>query len=315
MNSYFFVLVLVALVANVAAKLKGKSQNERSGMLLIDSVTFPRIVPNANRSVVVFVWPEVEQDYGVDSLREDYYSFVESAEYVGNSDNILFTQMAIDLDLKRNNELAFSWDPSMAEKANPRVFFFPKGSSECHPYYRRGQINGISLAQWLGKKTIFYMGVSGTVQAFYLLAREFVIDSKTDMERLNVIEKTRETVQQFIEDHESKGSSMADHPDFVDMAHYYIKTMERMIDLEKNPKGEYVYDELLRLEELVSGESSQLSNEKRMELQKRMNILDNFIVIEEWDAYIQVLAKQRAADRKAAAEEKAAAEPKADIEL
>ena len=43
------------------------------------------------------------------------------------------------------------------------------------------------------------MGVSGTVQAFYLLAREFVIDSKTDMERLNVIEKTRETVQQFIE--------------------------------------------------------------------------------------------------------------------
>ena len=88
-------LVLVALVANVAAKLKGKSQNERSGMLLIDSVTFPRIVPNANRSVVVFVWPEVEQDYGVDSLREDYYSFVESAEYVGNSDNILFTQMAI----------------------------------------------------------------------------------------------------------------------------------------------------------------------------------------------------------------------------
>ena len=53
----------------------------------------------------------------------------------------------IDLDLKRNNELAFSWDPSMAEKANPRVFFFPKGSSECHPYYRRGQINGISLAQ------------------------------------------------------------------------------------------------------------------------------------------------------------------------
>tara|TARA_B110000090_G_C13283923_1_gene409180 strand:+ start:730 stop:870 length:141 start_codon:yes stop_codon:yes gene_type:complete len=46
-----------------------------------------------------------------------------------------------------------------------------------------------------------------------------------------------------------------------------------------------------------------------------MNILDNFIVIEEWDAYIQVLAKQRAADRKAAAEEKAAAEPKADIEL
>ena len=43
------------------------------------------------------------------------------------------------------------------------------------------------------------MGVSGTVQAFYLLAREFVIDSKTDMEKLNVIEKTRETVQQFIE--------------------------------------------------------------------------------------------------------------------
>ena len=65
---------------------------------------------------------------------------------------------------------------------------------------------------------------------------------------------------------------MADHPDFVDMAHYYIKTMERMIDLEKNPKGEYVYDELLRLEELVSGESSQLSNEKRMELQVSPNL-------------------------------------------
>ena len=97
MHTPVLLLCLLCLAASVTAKLKGKSPDERNGLLLLDSVTFPRIVPNANRSVVLFVWPQVDGDYGVDSLREDYYNFVESAEYQGNADNVLFAQMVLDL--------------------------------------------------------------------------------------------------------------------------------------------------------------------------------------------------------------------------
>ena len=77
------------------------------------------------------------------------------------------------------------------------------------------------------------------------------------MERLNIIQKTKDAAKQFLE------AQKSEQQDFAELSQYYVKTMERLMDKEKNPEGLYVYEETIRLEDLVSGANSKLSPDKR----------------------------------------------------
>jgi len=66
-------------------------------------------------------------------------------------------------------------------------------------------------------------------------------------------------------------------PLIIMIASYYIKTMERILEKGKG----YVMQEITRLEDLVSGVDVKLSQEKRQALQKRVNVLTNFVELDE----------------------------------
>jgi hypothetical protein len=117
------------------------------------------------------------------------------------------------------------------------------------------------------------MGVPGTIQAFYDMARKFVLDVRKADDpvqfRADVLAQTGELVTTI--DNELK------QEEYTEMARYYVKTMERITERGE----EYVMAEISRLEELVGGEDIKLSMEKRQSLQKRVNILHNFVTFPE----------------------------------
>jgi len=119
------------------------------------------------------------------------------------------------------------------------------------------------------------MGTSGTIYEFYVLARQFVVDAEKAVDvaqaRLEVLAATKDAVGAVL-------GGAANAPDSArEIAAYYIKTMERILEKGKG----YVMQEITRLEDLVSGVDVKLSQEKRQALQKRVNVLTNFVELDE----------------------------------
>merc|ERR1719152_275347 len=84
--------------------------------------------------------------------------------------------------------------------------------------------------------------------------------------RQEVLAQTEETVEIIEQELKSE--------EYTELAKYYVKTMERVLE-----RGDqYVSEEISRLEDLVGGNDVKLSTEKRGNLQKRVNILHNFVV-------------------------------------
>lgn len=60
MNVFLTVFILVLCIATVFAAIKGKNEFESFGVVLLDSITFHKVVPNPNYAVVVIVVNKAE---------------------------------------------------------------------------------------------------------------------------------------------------------------------------------------------------------------------------------------------------------------
>jgi len=260
--------------------MKGRNPVEKSCVLLVDGATFPKLMPHQNLTTVVMVALEEDAgDYGVISMKEDFWAFAEQAEFAGNADFVRFTQVSLEppgssTSAVETAKLVDSIDDTYLHgRKSPRIYLYQPGSMVADMYPQYSSINVIALSRWLSQMSRFYMGVPGTIQAFYNLARKYVLDVRTVDDpvqfRADVLAETNEMVTTI--DAELKSE------EYTDLARYYVKTMERIAE-----RGdEYVMAEVLRLEELVSGADIKLSAEKRQVLQKRVNILHNFVTFPE----------------------------------
>jgi hypothetical protein len=86
--------LLLALLAVVAVSaLPLKDEFETKGVVLLDSITFPKVVPSKVATVVLVANKAEIGDYATDSMRSDYFAFSYKAQTHGNSDDVLFTQV------------------------------------------------------------------------------------------------------------------------------------------------------------------------------------------------------------------------------
>lgn len=245
--------------------IKGKSGYEKKGVALLDAVTFSKVVPHNELGVMLLIWNEgMKGDYGADSMVDDYSSFAEMAEFKGESENVLFTQLVVNNWANKN--LSIQIDPTLETYEFPRIYYFHPGSERPVPYPRYTTSNQIALNRFLGSATTFYLGVPGTQKNMYHLAKEFIF-TETQEDMQNVLQKTIQTVERL---------TMEMGGTWREYGYYYIKTMQKVIENGK----EHLSREIERLEDLVSDLTKKISIEKRQELQERVNILHNFVTLE-----------------------------------
>jgi hypothetical protein len=281
----FFFLAILLIAAECQDKrpkrpnkMKGRDPLERSSVLLLDGATFTKVVPHHNLTTVVMIAGRADEgDYGVISMKEDYWAFAEQAEFGGNADYVRFAHMFVEKPsshelptASETRDAVAKIDPTfLSSRQHPRIYLFEPNTLEPIMYPQFQSINVIALARWLSQRSKFYMGVPGTIQAFYWLARKFVVDAKLaddeDQFRSDVLAEAGETLEALMREVSSE--------EYTELGKYYLKTMERVVE-----RGDdYIIEEVSRLEELVSGGGPNLSQEKRQNLQKRVNILHNFI--------------------------------------
>lgn len=79
MNILLLLCIVLAILSIVDAqrnKIKYRNEFETESVVLLDSFTFPKIVPNPNHAVVVLVTNKREiGEYGTDSIRADFFDF------------------------------------------------------------------------------------------------------------------------------------------------------------------------------------------------------------------------------------------------
>jgi hypothetical protein len=80
-----FVALLCVSISNICAeKVKYKNEHETRGVVLLDAITFHKVVPSPSHAVLVLVCNKYEMgQYATDSIRADFFSFAEKGELQG----------------------------------------------------------------------------------------------------------------------------------------------------------------------------------------------------------------------------------------
>lgn len=242
------------LVLGVGLGLDLKDKAETRGVVLLDSITFPKIVPSSTASVVVLVCKKTQiGDYGTDSIRHDYFNFATLAQYKGEGDELLFAQVI--LNGAENSQMVHEWGGDLAYD-HPQLFLFPKGSADPVLYPKTGEVSTEALTRFLSEHTSFYYGLQGTVKELDKLAFSFLSSAASTKQKL--LEEAAAVLSTLEE--ESK-----------ERAEIYIKTMRKVIE-----KGSsFVKKEIDRLKKLIDSEKVSKATEKGLEM--RLTILKNFL--------------------------------------
>jgi hypothetical protein len=268
----YFLLVALLFCVIILGKVEGnptlkfRNPYESHGVLLVDYITFPHIIPHTTSSVLLMIWNEAKKgDYGTDSLIEDFMTFADRAEHHGNSDNVIFSQLVVNNWPNRN--LSIEIDPGLESYDFPRIYWFAPGSTKPIFYPKHTSINVIQLTRFLSSATTFYLDLPGTVEEYYYLAKKYSTSIHDNEEKTSVINEAKEKLKTLVA---TSTNALA--------LTYYIHVMEKINSSEKGL--DYVMEEIMRLETMISDKENKISIEKRNELQKKVNILHNFMTLE-----------------------------------
>merc|ERR1712216_646610 len=134
------------------------------------------------------------------------------------------------------------------DKFFPKVLFFPKNKGEPKAY--DGTVTSDGLKAFFKKEAKVYFGLAGCLKELDDLAAGFKASPKETLAKAEKLAKTYADAE-------------------ADKAAYYLKVMEKAV-----AKGaDYLSTEKTRLSKLLDGP---LSDEKKAQFQKRMNVLGSF---------------------------------------
>ena len=78
--------------------MKWKSEDEASGIVLLDSATFPKIVPHSRAAVLVGIFDKITIGTGkkADNIRDEFLNFAIEGERGGRMDDLLVAQIIVN---------------------------------------------------------------------------------------------------------------------------------------------------------------------------------------------------------------------------
>lgn len=103
-NIRLYVILIITIITlcklfSIDAAIPFKSEHESKGVLLLDGITYSKIVPNVERDVVILICNKGDiGQYGTDSIRADYFSMVGKLEQNedGNTAHVIFAQLIVN---------------------------------------------------------------------------------------------------------------------------------------------------------------------------------------------------------------------------
>lgn len=253
----FFALCLFCLLCLGLGRLKGKSDKEQIGVVLLDAVTFSKVVPQSSRSVLLLISTAgSDGDYGSDSIRQDFLSFAEKSQLHGSSDAVLFAQVVVSEEEPENMRLAIEHG-MQPDFIHPAIFFYAEGATSPVQYPAKNQVNHITLARWLSKQVEqYFLPTAGLIESFGPLVAKFMRTADKEQHRALIEQASALAPTVELKDKEN--------------AKTYIKFMQRIADRGAG----FVQAEIQRLEDLIT--SDRISKPNQILLQRKVNILHTF---------------------------------------
>ena len=230
------------------------------GTLLLDSLTFPKIVPNGNNYVLVMVAHKGHVGkLSTDGVRDEYFATAEALEAGVSSASILFTQVIVNG--AQNRKLATRIG-AREDFTYPSFHLYRPGSSESVPFLADGEKESASqtmasVTRWLYKETGIFVGSIGTVDELDKLALEYQAAASPVL-REQILGRAR------------TAASSLEVPKNREMAQHYVKAMEKLLTVPT-----YAKDEVARLQTIVL--SDKVADERKKEFRARINIIRRFL--------------------------------------
>ncbi|GCB69176.1 endoplasmic reticulum resident protein 29-like [Scyliorhinus torazame] len=196
----------------------------------------------------VLVKIDTQYPYG-----EKQDEFKKLAENSASSKELLVAEVGIsDYGEKENSELGMKYKVEKDEY--PAYLLFTNGDLE-NPVRYTGEIKQDAIQQWLKNRNV-WVGMLGCLEEFDSLAAEFR-GTNAQEERHKIMEKVKAMVQEVPESDQK-------------LAEQYHKIMSKVV-----VQGDsFVHSEITRIGKLLG--ESKMSSVKKMEFQKRQNILSSF---------------------------------------
>ncbi|XP_011201151.2 protein windbeutel [Bactrocera dorsalis] len=237
-------LVLVACVTTAAA-------SSCAGCVDLDELNFDQTVERFPYALVKF---DIAFPYG--DKHEAFAAFSKTAHKV--TKELLVATVGIkDYGENENKELGLRF--KVDDKSFPAILLFKAGKLEQYVRFPTHlDVTLDNLKQFVTQHTDLYIGRDGCLKDFEELVKKYA--NKENAEQVALITKAEQMLQGVAGDETKSASAKA-----------YLVYMRKI-----NEKGyDYVEDETKRLQRLKAGK---VTDAKKLELQRRLNILEAFRV-------------------------------------
>ncbi|XP_063700797.1 protein windbeutel [Culicoides brevitarsis] len=250
MNPQKFAFLIISLafsnfLAEVAASCKGCVE--------LDSLTFDKILSKFQYSIVKF---DISYPYG-----EKHEQFEEFSKAAADVSELLVAEVGVkDYGDKDNDDLAQRFN--VKTDKFPVIKLFDRQNVDNPIEFSDAEWTADTIRKFVRQNSNLYIGLAGCVREFDDLARRFAVEFDSESARQSILEESKQLATTF----EGKKE------DYV--AKIYIAYMERIIE-----RGglTFVQAEKQRLKKVLEGK---VSDTKKEDLKKRLNILESFVLHE-----------------------------------